>query len=199
MPDQTAVRITNELVKLFATLGLPQVLHSYQGRNFESTVLKQTLEAFGVSKSRTTAYHPQGDGLVERFNRSLLQLLWYYVQSELDWERYLPLALYAYRTAKHSSTGVSPFQLMFGHQPKLPDNSIDAFDTNSYQAHLRAKSAELQDLMASNSASAAHRQQQGYSRLTKLQQFTPEDLVWLSVPTAGKLTPTGKAGGKLTK
>ena len=43
--------------------------------------------------------------------------------------------------------------------------------------------------MASNSASAAHRQQQGYSRLTKLQQFTPEDLVWLSVPTAGKLTP----------
>ena len=78
---------------------------------------------------------------------------------------------------------------MFGHHPKLPGNSIDAFDTNSYQAHLRAKLAELQDLVASNSASAAHRQQQGYNRLTKLQQFTPGDLVWLSVPTAGKLTP----------
>ena len=73
MPDQTAVRITNELVKLFSTFGLPQIVHSDQGKNFESTVLKQTLEAFGISKSRTTAYHPQGDGLVERFNCSLLQ------------------------------------------------------------------------------------------------------------------------------
>ena len=78
---------------------------------------------------------------------------------------------------------------MFGRHPKLPDNSADAFDTNSYQAHLRVKLAELQDLVASNSAEAAHRQQQGYNTLTKLQQFTPGDLVCLSVPTAGKLTP----------
>ena len=53
MPDQTAVRLTNELVKLSSMLGFPQIVHSDQGRNFESTVLKQTLEAFGISKSRT--------------------------------------------------------------------------------------------------------------------------------------------------
>ena len=84
MPDQTAIRITNELIKLFSMLGLPQIVHSDQGQNFESTVLKQTLEAFDICKSRTTAYHPQGDGLVERFNRSLLQLLRSFVQSESD-------------------------------------------------------------------------------------------------------------------
>ena len=86
MPDQTAVRITNELVKLFSMLGLPQIaiVHSDQGQNFESTVLKQTLEVFDI---RTTAYHPQGDGLVERFNHSLLQLLRSFVQLESDWER----------------------------------------------------------------------------------------------------------------
>ena len=104
-------------------------MHSDQGQNFESTTLKQTLEAFGISKSQTTAYHPQGDGLVEHFNRSLLQLLRCYVQSEPDWERYLPLVLYAYHTAKDTSTGVSSFQLMFGRKPKLPENSTDAFDT----------------------------------------------------------------------
>ena len=93
MLDQTAVCITNAVVKLFAMLGLPRIVHSDQGQNFESTTLKQTLEAFGISKSRTTAYHPQGDGLVERFNRSLLQLLRCYVQSEPDRERYLPLVL----------------------------------------------------------------------------------------------------------
>ena len=117
MADQTAQRITTELVKLCSTLGLPQIVHSDQGRNFESTILQQTLQAFGVKKTRTTAYHPQGDGMVERLNRSLLQLLRTYVTHEDDWERHLPLVLYAYRTAPHTSTGVSPFELMFGRQP----------------------------------------------------------------------------------
>lgn len=89
-------------------MGMPEILHSDQGRNFESTLLHNTLEVFGVTKSHTTAYHPQGGGMVERFNRSLLQLLRAYVEKEHEWERYLPLVLFAYRTATHTSTGVSP-------------------------------------------------------------------------------------------
>ena len=60
-------------MKLFVTCGQPEILHLDQGHNFVSTILSQTLDAFGVNKSCTTAHHPQGDGLVERFNRSLLQ------------------------------------------------------------------------------------------------------------------------------
>ena len=76
IPNQTAARITTELVKVyFSHYGIPIILLSGQGRNFESTILSQRLEAFGVTKSRTTAYHPAGDGLVEHFNRSLLQML----------------------------------------------------------------------------------------------------------------------------
>ena len=152
--DQTAARITEELVKLFSTLGIPEVLHSDQGQNFESTVLKDTLEAFGVRKSRTTAYHPQGDGMVERLNRSLLQLLRVYVDKEpANWERYLPLVLYAYRTAVHSSTGVSPFVLMFGRQPRSTQFEPQlAFDPISYKGHMQEKLAELQDLVETNLA-----------------------------------------------
>ena len=73
--DQTAKRITEELIKLFATYGQPEILHSDQGRNFESAILQHTLDAFGISKSHTTAYHPQGDGLVERFNRFLFAVV----------------------------------------------------------------------------------------------------------------------------
>ena len=70
--DQTAASITKAITKICSTFGIPSILHSDQGRNFESHMLRQMLQAFGIKKSRTTAYHPQCDGMVEQFNRSLL-------------------------------------------------------------------------------------------------------------------------------
>ena len=127
--------------------------------------LKQTLKAFGVEKSRTTAYHPQGDGLEGQFNLLLLQILCSFVDSEPDWERHLPLVLYA---ANHTSTCASPFQLMYKQQSKLPTEYSTAFDAYSYQIHLHAKLAELHDLVMSKMAKAANRQQQGHNKFTIL-------------------------------
>ena len=79
LPNQSEATITSALINLFSQMRMPDAVHSDQGRNFESTILKQSLDAFGISKSHTTAYHPEGDGMVERFNRSLLQLLRTYV------------------------------------------------------------------------------------------------------------------------
>ena len=76
--DQTAATISTELVKLLCTYGIPEIIHSNQGANFESTFIEQTLEAFGVEKSHTTPYHSEGDGMVEQFNWS--QLLSTYVE-----------------------------------------------------------------------------------------------------------------------
>lgn len=59
MPDQTAKRITNILISLCARMGLPRIIHSDQGRNLESAILHQTLQAFGVNKSHTSAYQPK--------------------------------------------------------------------------------------------------------------------------------------------
>ena len=95
--DQTTTRITNALVQVFSTYGMPEILHSDQGKTLK------TLVTFGIHKSRTTAYHPEGDGMVERFNCSLLQMLQVYVTDQADWEQYLPLMLFAYRTAAHTS------------------------------------------------------------------------------------------------
>ena len=147
--DQKATTtITDAVVEMCSNFRMPKILHSDQGRNFESTLFNQVLEAFGIKKCRTTAYHLQGDGTVEHFNHSLLQLLRCYVDSEDDWERYLPLVLYAYRTAQHSSTGVSPFQLMFGRPPQSAFQQPIAFDPATYSSHLQAKLASLQDLVS---------------------------------------------------
>ena len=130
------------------------------------------------------------NGLVERFNRSLLQLLRAPVDKQTDWEQYQPLVLYAYRTSAHSSTGVAPFVLMFGRQPKCIDHSSStAFDSDSYPAYLRAKLAELWDLVESNLVQAAEHQKTNYDLQFCCRTFRTGDLVWLSRLTAGKLDP----------
>jgi len=128
--------------------------------------------------------------MVERFNRSLLQLLRAYVDKQSEWERYLPLVLYAYRTSVHSSTGVSPFLLMYGRNPSsTPFSKSNAFDSLSYPAHLQAKFAELHDFVEANLAEAAQHQKHAYDQHTSARSFSAGDSVWLSVPTAGKLDP----------
>ena len=152
--------------------------------------MKQTLQAFGIVKSHTTAYHPQGDGIVECFNRSLLQLLRSYVEKEADWEQNLPLVLFAYRTVIHSSTGTSPFLLMFGRQPKICDfDDSRAYDISSYQQQLQAKLAELQGFVETNLVEAAQAQKLSYDHQSRTTNFHKGDSVWLSIPTAGKLSP----------
>eukprot|EP00731_Ephydatia_muelleri_P021178 Em0013g905a len=190
IPDQTAARITKEMVKLFCMYGIPDIVHSDQGRNFESTIFPQTLVAFGIKKSHTTAYHLEGDGMVERLNRSLLQLLRTYAQRQDDWEKHLPLVLYAYRTATHSSTGTSPFQLMYGRQPKSSTfSSFTGYDAMQYQETLQAKLAELQDLVEAHIVESAKRHKGAYDQKSAERRFKTGDLVWLSIPTAGKLDP----------
>ena len=169
LQDQKAVTITNELIKVFSRLGIPEILHSDQGRNFESTVLAQTLNAFGLTKSRTTAYHSECDGMVERFNRTLLQLLRSYVDTEENWEQYLPLVLYAYRTSVHFSTGISPFMMMYGRQPKHSGlSNPTAFNAKSYPVYLQDKLANLQDFVESNLAAAADQQKSSYDAHSSL-------------------------------
>lgn len=82
LQDQIAASISAAVIKICCSFGIPDVLHSDQGRNFESQLFRDVLTAFEIQKSRTTAYHPQGDGMVERFNRSLLQLLCCYTETE---------------------------------------------------------------------------------------------------------------------
>ena len=78
--------------------------------------------------------------MVKRLNRSILQLLRAYVSKETDWEHYLPLIMYAYRTTAHSSTQVSPFRFIFGWHPQFnsfPGNKVT--DPTSCQKELQAK------------------------------------------------------------
>ena len=137
--------------------------------------------------------------MVEWFNRSLLQLLRTCVDTESDWEKHLPLALYAYRTAIHASTGVSPHYLMFGREPhSAVFQPSCGFEPTSYQFHLCDKLAKLQDLVESNLLLSATNQKMFYDRKARPQTFNIDDTVWLSIPTSGKLDPRWEGKWKIT-
>ena len=126
--------------------------------------------------------------MVERFNRTLLQLLRTYTETQEEWEHYLPYVLFAYRIAVHSCTGVSPFELMFGRSPvQNPFPSQTAYDAVSYQSQLRTKLAQLSDFVETHLAQATHKQKTAYDQHTQQRNFKISNPVWLSIPTAGKL------------
>ncbi len=110
LPNQEASTIARILVdEWISRFGAPQSLHSDQGRNFESTLFVEMCQLLSIEKTRTTPYHPQSDGLVERLNRTLLTMLSIRACEKQDkWDEHLPLIMMAYRTSVHETTGFTP-------------------------------------------------------------------------------------------
>ena len=111
--------------------GVPQQLHSDQGSNLNAEVNQRLCQLLGIERSRTTAYHPEGNGQVERFNRTVEAILAKMVgEHQDDWDKHLQKAVFAYRTSLHESTGYSPYFVNFGRSPVLPvDVMLGRFGT----------------------------------------------------------------------
>ena len=193
LPDQKAERIVQALKdQVFTLVGLPRRLHSDHGRNFESYVLLELCKAFGVTKFHTTPYHPMGDGLVECMNRSLLNLLRALVKTESDWEEHVQLLLFVYRTTKHSTTKLSPYEMLFGqnpaplHFPTPPINTVH--DPHNYSSQLQRKLLELKELVEANIVEATSKQTEYYKGQEPVKLSVGQQVL-LDDPTNGKLDP----------
>ena len=120
--DQSAKQVAKVLWdKYFCVYGFPERIHSDQGASFESELIAELLRFSGVRKSHTTPYHPMGNGSVERFNRTLGNMIRALPSdSKQDWPRRLQTLTFMYNCTAHETTGYAPFYLMFGRVPRLP-------------------------------------------------------------------------------
>ena len=119
--------IFNEFVLKFS---FPKRIHPDQGKEFNNDLFKRLHQLSGIDSSRTTPYHPMGDGQTERMNRTILNMLKTLGQKEkLCWKDHLAKLAFAYNATVHKTTGYSPYFLMFGRNPRLPIDDIFAVNT----------------------------------------------------------------------
>ena len=181
--NQEARTVAKILVdEFFVHYGIPERLHSDQGANFQSKIVSHLCKMLGIKKSRTTPYHPQGDGMIEWFNKTLISML-----KTLDpiqkprWKEHVTALVHAYNCTKHESTQYSPFYLMFGRQPRLPINvflGVDPDYTPSVESVKKRLEAAYK--AASEAANkAGKRQACNYDRKTRGPSIQPGDMVLL--------------------
>ncbi len=145
--------------------GIPEKLHSDQGADFESKTIKEFCELMGTHKIRTTPYHPRGNP-VERFNCTLLNMLGTLKECDkVHWSSFVKPLVHVYNCTKHDSTGFSPYELMFGRQPRLPIDLVfdipqnrEEFKTHSqYVRNLKSRLQRTYDLAMKSAAKVGER------------------------------------------
>jgi len=171
VPDQNGIwlvrLLVNEVIPMF---GVPEALLSDRGANLLSHVIKDVCELLGIHKLNTTAYHPQCNGMVERFNRNLKAILRKHAaRFKAQWDRYLPGVLWAYRNTPHEATGEKPSFLLLGHDCRtpteacyLPDTSKQVGSVEEYREELMLSLTSARDLAAQSIQKAQEQYKHNY-------------------------------------
>ena len=134
IPDGTTTSIVEVLERqTFNYFGLPERLHTDSGVQFESQLMDELCSVWGIQKTRTTPYHPQGNGVVERGNKDLGDALRSLLlhRDDTDWDIPLPQIMRSIRSSPRSTTGETPNFLMFGRELTLPDTLTSGVTTSN--------------------------------------------------------------------
>ena len=194
-PDQKAKRIAQLLVEeIVPTFGIPEAILSDRGANLLSFLMKDVYKLLGIKKLNTTASHPQCNGAVERFNRTLKSMLRKQAaKMGAQWDQYLSGVLWAYRNTPHSSTGEKPSYLLFGFDCRsptesalLPAKSLGVTDVSDYREQMVLSLSTAMSLAMKANREAQQRYKLQYDKTAKLTKFRIGDWVFFPQDETGK-------------
>ncbi|GFY03325.1 retrovirus-related Pol polyprotein from transposon 412 [Trichonephila clavipes] len=142
--------------------GAPRVIITDRGAVFRSRLVSSLVDLCNIDHRFTTAYHPQTNGLTERFNKTLADMLSMYVDVEQkNWDEILPFVTFAYNTAKQETTGFTPFYLLHGREAETTLDTMLPFCPNDFDDNnitkIAARAEESRQLARVHSESSRQR------------------------------------------
>ena len=197
MPDQTAKTTADKIYQgIVCRYGVPEGLHADQGRNFEAQLMKELCQRLGIKRTRSSPFNPQGNGQAERTNRTLAERLAMDLEAldQSDWDEKLSSALAAIRTAPNSTTGESPYVLLFGSEARTiadvlyPTGTQDSSheqgrdEFSNKLTRMQALHAKVRQNVMDEHAKRSHRQNAGI----RFTPFKEGEKVWLYGPPSKK-------------
>jgi transposase InsO family protein len=171
--DQKAQTVAKVLVQEWILkFGVPERLHSDCGRSFENSLIQELCSFYGISKTKTTPFHPQGNSQCERFNRTMHDLLRTLPPEQKKcWPKFLPSLCFTYNCTPHASTSYSPFFLMFGMHPRLPvdillnqEDDQDSLSTDDWVEHHKKQIKEAHKLALENTQKKASQRKERHDQ-----------------------------------
>ena len=186
-----APKIVESLIKFFTFVGLPASLQSDQGSNFMSNIMQQVLYQLGIKQYKSSAYHPESQGAIERFHQTLKNLMRAYCfEFKLDWDQGIHLLLFTVREAIQESLGFSPFELVYGRTVRGPlkllkENwltekaPVSLLDQVS---NLRSRLTRITELAMENLKASQARMKTWYDRRAKNRSFKEGEKVLALLP-----------------
>ena len=192
----TAAKVAEALIDVFARHGIPDEVLTDQGANFTSTLLGELYSLIGIKAIRTSPYHPQTDGLVERFNKTLKSMLRKVLEGEKrNWDKMLPYVLFAYREVPQATVGFSPFELLYGREVRGPldvlkEEWIEKPDTEtdvlSFVLQVRDRLETSRAIVEENARIAQKKQKEYYDQRARQVELKSGDKVLLMLPSSTK-------------
>jgi hypothetical protein len=145
--------IVNDIIPRY---GAPRTLLSDQGSNYLSKLCRAVYKVMNINKLQTSAYYPQCNGLVERFNHTLANMLSMFAgERQTDWDVALPWVLFAYRTAMNASTRLSPFFILHGFEARHPTDAL-FHTTNDYSTPHEFVQLTLRNMQTARNTARTH-------------------------------------------
>ena len=178
--------------KLICVFGAPKVVLTDQGKNFLSNLMSRVAKRFRIKKIRTTAFHPQANGSLERSHHSLGEFLKQYITEDEEWDEWIDVAMLNYNTCVQESTKLTPYEVVFGRLARLPSNDPlregDLLPTyKGYVESLVTRLNGIQKLAYDNLVSSKFRSKRYYDQKLNPKNFKIGDYVFLlNGPKPGK-------------
>ena len=190
MSNQRATTSAKVLVRNWiCRFGVPDSIHSDQGRNFESKIFSEMCQLLSINKTCISAYHPEGNGQIENLYKTSRSMLKARVEDNpVTWDEHLDFCMMAYRSMVHSSTGHTPFELMFVRKMRIPlDVMVGGAEDNecSYTDFITNLEEDLQTAyrdVRQNLEVAQRRQKDAYDKGVKHTIYQLGDLVLRYTP-----------------